>query len=184
MVGRPKANRESNPVRTFLDEMGRSQAWLSEKTGAGRTTVHSWYHGITAPSPEYRAKIAPLFGMPVEQMFGGAGGGYEEAQARVIQKQPADRELVLDTQVPRRERLEWAQRETEHRVERAKQHAKLSAALSKGSATLSMVVETQLIPLADALERGPQSVRNAWADALRNSTPPPGGGPPLHRHDG
>ena len=61
-------------LKDWLEQDGRTQAWIVRHTGTSRSVVHDWVHGRKIPTPDKQAMI--------ELLSGGAVGPADWALAR------------------------------------------------------------------------------------------------------
>lgn len=61
--------RAQTPLKTILENEGRTQAWLARSLGAKRQQVGLWVHGIYNPAPETRVQIAELLGRDLHELW-------------------------------------------------------------------------------------------------------------------
>lgn len=58
-------------VQMLLDQIGQSAAWLAEKMGVERSTVTRIIKGARNPTPKTLQDMAPVLGVPLEQLVAG-----------------------------------------------------------------------------------------------------------------
>jgi transcriptional regulator with XRE-family HTH domain len=67
----------SQRITELLDSMGKTQSWLSEKSGVGRTTLNNWINNGASPKVKDLVNIAMALGVSLEWLATGSDNLYE-----------------------------------------------------------------------------------------------------------